>query len=274
MNESARLREQQKAFAAYIRDPQANPAPDDVEVRRMAIYRRLFFNSTVKFLDNCFRVIRRILPKSHWQALTREFFASHQCRSPFFSDIPREFVTWLAEAYTPEPGDPPFLVDLAHYEWVELALTLAEDPVVDEQLAPEGDLFNGVPLLSSVAWPLQYRWPVHEIGKACQPQQPPEKPTFLVVWRDRREQVRFMTMTPVTARLLAMMQENPRLTGGQLLKALAQETGHPDQDAFCRFGLDILEQLRASDIVLGAMPQPAGDRSPSGRAITDTGGGK
>ncbi len=254
MSQSAPLREQQRAFAAYIRDPGAHPAPPDIEARRMAIYRRLFFNSTVKFLDNCFRVIRRILPKAHWQAITEDFFAHHRCRSPIFADIPREFVDYLRTERTPAPEDPPFLAELAHYEWVELALTLAEDPPADEALDSAGDLLGGVPVWSSTAWPLFYNWPVHRIGPDFKPGPGDTEPTFLVVWRDRRDQVRFMTLTTATARLVELINENRNQSGDALLQVLSKEAGHPDPDAFRRFGRDILEKFRANDMVLGARP--------------------
>ena len=35
----------QKQFAAHIRDPEHNPAPEGIEDRRMAIYRGLFYRN-------------------------------------------------------------------------------------------------------------------------------------------------------------------------------------------------------------------------------------
>ena len=37
-------------FAAHIRDPENNPVPDNIEDRRMAIYRELFFNNVEDFM--------------------------------------------------------------------------------------------------------------------------------------------------------------------------------------------------------------------------------
>ena len=39
------FQETQYQFAAYIRDPEHQPIPDQLESRRMAIYRDLFFNN-------------------------------------------------------------------------------------------------------------------------------------------------------------------------------------------------------------------------------------
>ena len=66
---------------------------------------------------------------------------------------------------------PPFAQELAHYEWVELALDVAEDeaPVYEAG----ADLLAGAPVLSPLARPLAYTWPVHRLGAAYQPAEPP-----------------------------------------------------------------------------------------------------
>ena len=67
--------ERQYAFAAHIRDPEANPRPDDVEERRMAIYRDLFFNNVEGFLTNTFPVLRELMDDDHWMAMARDFYS-------------------------------------------------------------------------------------------------------------------------------------------------------------------------------------------------------
>src|SRR6187401_1863361 len=51
----------QFAFAAHLRDPARHPAPDDIEDRRMAIYRDLVFNGLEALLASNFPVIRGTL---------------------------------------------------------------------------------------------------------------------------------------------------------------------------------------------------------------------
>ena len=76
------------------------------------------------------------------------------------------------------PSDPPFLAEMAHYEWVELALDVA-DAVLPEPSAFE-DILAVVPQLSPLAWSLSYGFPVHRIGPAFRPIAAAE-PTYLVV---------------------------------------------------------------------------------------------
>ena len=87
--------EHQYRFAAHIRDPANNPAPEDVEDRRMAVYRDLFYNNVEGFLSGTFPVLRKLMDDTDWHAMARDFFATHRCHSPLFLEIPREFLNYL-----------------------------------------------------------------------------------------------------------------------------------------------------------------------------------
>ena len=60
----------QLEFAAYIRDPENNPLPADVQPQRMAMYRELFFNNIDSFLSANFPVLRTLLNDRQWFCTT------------------------------------------------------------------------------------------------------------------------------------------------------------------------------------------------------------
>jgi len=245
--------QQQYAFAAHIRDPRHNAAPPGIENRRMDIYRELFFNNIEGFLASSFPVLRELMDDHGWHALARDFFAGHRCHSPLFLDIPREFLDYLDQERAACGTDLPFMRELAHYEWVELALSAAEnDP--GEQLAVDGDLLAGAPLLSPLAWPLAYQYPVHRISPAFQPRQPDAQPTYLLVYRDTRDEVGFIELNPVSARLLSLLQEQSGYSGRALLQQIAAELQHPDPELVVQSGHAILAEWRRLDIVRGISP--------------------
>jgi hypothetical protein len=241
----------QYAFAAHIRDPEANPAPADVEDRRMAIYRELFYNNVENFLSGTFPVLRRIHDDAAWHAMARAFFAAHRSHSPLFLDIPREFLTWLREEREPRTGDFPFLYQLAHYEWVELAVSVSEETIDRDGIDPEGDLLEAVPVLSPLVWHLTYDYPVHRIGPDFLPAATDRQPTCLVVYRDRDDEVGFMEVNPVTKRLLELLGTENGATGRQLLLKIAAELSHPQPEVVIDGGREILENLRTKAIVTG-----------------------
>jgi uncharacterized protein len=244
------LQRYQYAFTAHIRDPRGNPRPAGVAAGRMRVYNELLYNNIEGFLLACFPVTRRILGKRRWSRLVRAFFAGHRCRTPFFRQIPEEFVQWLQAARASHPADPPFLAHLAHYEWVELAIDVspAEPPL--DRIDPAGDLLAGRPALNPVSMRLSYPYPVHRIAPRLQPQAPDAQPTCILVFRDLQDKVRFDVLNPVTARLLALLESGER-EGRQALLQIAGEVRHAQPDVVVQGGRQILEDLRSRQAVLG-----------------------
>lgn len=242
------LRAQEFALARHVRDPARHPPPPGIEERRLAVYRDLFYNSLENLLAGNFPVIRRTLDDAAWHALVRRFYAEYRCQTPLFTEIAREFIRFL------EPLDdvPGWLPELAHYEWVELALQIAEDAPPPHD--PRGDLLAGRPVLSPLAWALAYRWPVPRIGPGAVPDAPPDAPTLLLVRRDAAGEVRFSELSPLLYRLLELLADDACPSGRAALLALAAEAQAPDPDAFLREGVAMLERLRAEGVVLGTRP--------------------
>lgn len=255
MAEMPGFQRRQFEFAAHIRDPQANPAPASIEDRRMAIYRDLFLNNLVSLLGSTFPVLRKLHTRDEWRRLVRAFMARHRAHTPYFLEVPREFLNFLEKEYELQAQDLPFLVELAHYEWVELALSVAPDESGDGLVDRDGDLLDGVPLRSPLAWPVSYRYPVHRISPQYVPEVPGEQPTHLVVYRRPDDEVGFMELNPVTARLLEMIGDNERqATGRALLEDLASEINWSDGAALVRHGDRALAEMRDAGILLGARP--------------------
>ncbi len=244
----------QYEFAANIRDPESCATPGDVEERRMAIYRELFFNNIEGFLASHLPVLKSLFAETAWHAIVRDFMIRHRCRSPYFFEIAREFIDYLQQERSPEVGDPPFLQELAHYEWVELALNFSDADLDAPPADPNGDLFAGVPVLSPLAWNLSYAYPVHRIGPDFQPREPGAQRTHLVVYRNRKDAVQFLEINAVTQRLFELVKENPSLTGLELITQIADELNHPQPQAVIEHGRGLLQDLRLRDIILGTRP--------------------
>ena len=241
----------QRAFAAHLRDPRANPGPADIEDRRLGIYRALFYNNVEDLLAHAFPVLRRLSDDAAWHARIRDFYARHGSQAPQFYRLAEEFLRFLENERGPHPDDPPFLAELAHYEWTELALSIAEDDATPALADPNGDPIEASPVVSPLAWTLSYAWPVHRIGPEHRPSAPPGQPTYLVVHRTRQDEVRFMEINAVTARLLQLIDEQPRASGRDLLLRIARELSHPQPEAIVEAGREMLATLRRRDIVLG-----------------------
>lgn len=247
----ADFRQLQYQFAAHLRDPARNAAPAGIEDRRLKIYRELFYNNIEDFIANAFPVLRRISPDDAWHRRVRDFYARHRCGEPQFCRIAEEFLRYLDTERGEHADDPPFLRELCHYEWVELDLAVADEELTPELADPNGDLLEGRPFVSPLAWTLAYDFPVHRIGPDFQPAEPGPQPTYLIVNRDRHDQVKFMEVNAVTARLMELLQADEQSSGRALLTQIAVELQHPRPHEVVKSGGTILKDLRARDIVLG-----------------------
>ena len=241
----------QYEFAAHIRDPDSAPAPENIEDRRMAVYRELFYNNLLKLLSGTFPVLKKLHSKDKWRKMIRQFMVRHRAQTPYFLQVPKEFLNFLETEYEMSEGDFPFLLELAHYEWVELAVSVSELDNHDLDVDPDGDMLAGIPVKSKLAEAYAYRYPVHRISADFIPDEPGPQPTYLVVYRQANDDLGFMELNPVTARLLEMIQNNSSATGRELLLQLAEEISYPDPDALITHGAAALQEMRSAEILLG-----------------------
>lgn len=243
----------QQQFTAAIRNPEA-PLPDGVDARRMRIYQELLFNNVAGFIDSAFPVTLAILGEAEAEALKRRFFRQHRCHTPYFLQIAEECFAYV------EANEPalllrwPFLIELMHYEWVELAASVAEGER-PTPVRPDGDLLAGIPCLSPFFWPLAYQWPVHRLSADWHPLEVPAEPTYLLVYRDANEEVCFMAINVLTALLLETLQQAPAFTGRQLLAQVAAMSGQ-SLEALLPAGRELLDDLRVRGVLLGTVLTP------------------
>ena len=251
---SAQLPEFQRfqyAFSAHIRDPKANPRPHGVEARRMKIYNELLYNNIESFLLACFPVLRQVLGKQKWARLVRSFFSTHRSHTPYFRQIPDEFVQFLQAEWDRPERYPEFVLELAHYEWIELVLSVSNRTPEWDRINPDGDLLNEIPVLNPLLANLRYVWPVHRIRPRFRPS-PTE--TYLLVFRDPDDQVQFSEINSFTARLLSLI-ETGTLSGRMALETVARESSHPKPEIVIQGGLAVMQDLHTRGALLGVARQ-------------------
>ncbi|MCW9012990.1 MAG: putative DNA-binding domain-containing protein [Gammaproteobacteria bacterium] len=241
----------QMQFSQHIRDPENVAPPSGIEDRRMNIYRDLFYNNVEGFIASGFPVIRSIYSAAHWHKMIRDFFIKHRCQTPYFLQISEEFLSYLQNERTPQAEDPTGLIELAHYEWVELALSISTDDCHLKQINPNGDLLEQHPIISPLAWSLAYTFPVHRMSPDFLPTQPPEQATYLIVYRDRLDDIQFMEINAVTAQLLHLINQSANATGKEILLQIAEMLNAADHEMIVNAGLASLQQLQARGIILG-----------------------
>lgn len=237
----------QAEFAAYIRNPEKNSLPKGVKPERMAMYRELFFNNIDGFLTSTFPVLYSLLSEQNWTELVQDFFENHACKTPHFSEIPEEFLTYLQNTRQ-NSMDLPFLFELAHYEWVEMALSISFSESKPMQL---GDLTQTKLKLSSLACVLAYQFPVQKICVEFMPLES-EKPTFLVVYRNENDVMQFLEITPLTFQLLQLIENSPEKFAENYFAELEEVAPSISAETLNEKGFEILVDFVNRGVIVAA----------------------
>lgn len=213
-----KLRQFQLAFGKYVRDPNTEALPSGIPPRRAQVYESLLINNVSGFINACFPVCRKLIEAGIWQNLCRAFFRDWRSQTPYFRDIPGEFLLYLQQLQEMQQSEllhqlPPWLLQLAHYEWAELNVDVSDD---DADQPPVGLSVRGSVMN------LAYQWPVHRISVEFQPEQPSE--TFLVVLRNTQHKVSFIEINAATYVLIDQIQQQalPREAVVQRLSEVLQ----------------------------------------------------
>ncbi|QSX33318.1 putative DNA-binding domain-containing protein [Shewanella avicenniae] len=215
------FRAQQYQLAAHLRDS-SQPIDSRLDKRRVAVYRELTRNNIYGFIDSTFPLCRQILA-DEWPQLQDEFVRCHRCTSPLFLDIPAAFVEFMQQHYPDGISNKPFINELLHYEWLELDIaTKPAASLAPLPLTGTADIAHATLQCFDAAIAISYRYPVQQISVTQQPQQLPEQPSHLLLYRDEDDEVTFMAISAPLVIALNLLSQSRGLTLEQWLNQLAE----------------------------------------------------
>lgn len=241
----------QRQFLAHLRNPERQQLPAGFAPQGTDVYIGLLYNKFNDSLTACFPVTYAILGETAWQELVKDFIAEHRCLSPYYRQIPDEFIQYLQTEWVNHTGLP-YLLELAHFEWVGLILAITDaEPVVKYESAVN-DWLACHPVFAPVLQLLNYAYPVQSINENYQPATPPEQVTHILGFRDKDDAVQFIELNPATARLVEILQDtDDSFTVREAIQQIAAELQHPEPSALFTFGVATLTDLMQQGAILG-----------------------
>lgn len=240
----------QQQFAQSIRDPeQSKQLFPEIEARRLNVYQELFFNNIKGFVSSGFPVLKSLYSEDDWDALVRQFFINHSCHSPYFLDISEEFLTYLSTGYEQGDSDPSFMLELAHYEWAELVITIRMQDEDDSLLS--ADELHHAPLhLSSLAMVVSYAYPVHQISSDFIPKAPSAQRHYFIVHRDTNDSVQFVEINAITALLLETIRNHNGIALEEVVAQISEQFSQFSEEQLLNGALQILTQFSQLGVVV------------------------
>lgn len=242
----------QRQFLVHLRNPGQQPLPIGFAPQGVALYTDLLYNKFNDSLTTCFPVTHALLGEKTWQQLLKDFIARHRCLSPYYRQIPDEFIQYLQTEWGNHTGLP-YLLELAHFEWVELILAITDAEPVVQYESTVNDWLACHPVFTPVLQLLNYTYPVQRINENYQPTTPPEQATHILGFRDKEDAVQFIELNPATARLVDILHETDETyTVREAIQQIAAELQHPEPSTLFTFGVATLADLMQQGAILGA----------------------
>ncbi|BAJ02758.1 HvfC family RiPP maturation protein [Shewanella violacea] len=236
----------QQSFMDYIKEP-SRPLPKGTEARRMKIYRDLFFNNINGFVSSAFPVLKSLYAEEAWLALIQKFFVTHDSQTPIFIEIAQEFVSFLQSEYQLTEGDPAFIIELAHYEYMELVVAVAKDNPLHQGM--QGPITQVALCLSDTAKVLQYRFDVQRVSEDYRPDGPAESPLNFCLYRDKQDEVIFLQLNPLAAQALGYLCQYESVNFDYLVTWLKQTYPQMDDEVLTQGCKQMLVELAAKGVV-------------------------
>lgn len=109
---------------------------------------------------------------------------------------------------------------------------------------------SGQPVLNPVISLQSYAYPVHRISPRFKPTAEQKEETHFAILRNSDDEVKFILINPVSMRLLSLLQATA-LSGKEVLLQIASEMKHPNPQVVLAGGIEIMQSLRDSQVILG-----------------------
>lgn len=243
------FQENQLAFTEYLRRTECDEKAEKQKPRRQEIYRDLVYKNINQCVADVFPITKNIIPETDWKIMIREFICAHRLQTPYFLEICQEFLAYIMYTRKTLPTHHPFALELAHFEWIQLAVDTANVSFPEHQhnSAPtENSLWTVSPLTVG----LTYSYPVHLIDECYLPKEPSAQQTYLLVYRNRNDDLKVLETDNISLRIIQLLQTLENINHTQIFQLLSAELGDHEKEIISARILSILCVLAENEIVL------------------------
>ncbi len=243
------FQENQLAFTEYLRRPEGHEKAEEQIPRQQQIYRDLIYKNINQCIADIFPITKNIILEPDWEIMIREFISVHRLQTPYFLEICQEFLAYLMHTRKSLPTDYPFILELAHFEWVQLTVDIADIhfPEYQHNLGPiESSLWKVSPLVVG----LTYSYPVHIIDECYLPREPSAQSTYLLVYRNKNDDLKILETDSISLRIIQLLQVHENINHTKIFQLLSAELGNHQKEIILATILTILCTFAENEIVL------------------------
>ncbi len=228
---------QQAKFSQYLRK---NEAPLS-SLQTEKIYYHLLRANLQELFFNIYPRLKGHLGEESWQFLLDQFLIHHKARTPYFYQVPDEFLSFLWHNKA-QYSQWPWLWSLAHFEWMELVASVADEAW------PESDPTR--PRCSPLAYYCQYEYAVYPEDGDYTPLSLRERPWQGIVYRNKAHEVQWFACEPWSALIFTALQQAENKNSGDVVSYLQKQVSHESTDTIRQSLMAWCDEWRKLDILV------------------------
>ena len=221
---------------------------------RWEVYRRIVRQRLREVVGHAFARLRARLGGERFDAIVARWLASAPPRSPHLRDVPGEMLAWLESNPSALRAfdAAPFALDLARFEWAELAVAYAADgPRGLEDGCEVGELaMDRTAILAAAHVRLDLVYPVHRLADDAIDLAP--SPVPLCLYRDHTPlDVQTLELSPTAAAIVDALARG-RVTLTRAVEVSAARHGAAIDAPFVEALSEVLADFVERGLVLGS----------------------
>jgi uncharacterized protein len=241
-------------FVGWLRacgvDEEDARALEVVGGERLLVYRALVHNRLRSAIRE---FVPRAVARRGREALREDvavFMEAVGPKSAYLRDVPGEFVAWVRERWAGDPSVPAFLGDLAAHELLELEVR--NDPRGGETPTGIAIALDRPLVFDGSARLMHYAFAVQRLPKEVEDRSEPEaRETDVLVFRDAKNKVRYLELTPWAALVLSELLVGGHPVAAGLQRAAAVLDEPLDDDKLGKAAM-LFAELDDVGVLLGA----------------------
>lgn len=213
----------QPLLSDYLR----HASHDLTRIKREKIYYHLMRANLREVLANVYARVIQQIGHEKWAFLIDQFLQHHTAETPYFYQLPDEFLSflWHNNGLYQEC---PWVFALAHFEWMELVASVADRSIVAQKKLNLGS--ESVIQCSPLAYYCQYDYAVYPLDKEAQPLALRASPWQGIIYRDDKEQVHWQELDPWTALLFNTIQQQNEQTIAAVITAMSSQAKQEERE--------------------------------------------
>lgn len=185
---------------------------------RLHNYRRLIHTIFWESLADAYPITKSILNEEQWNCLVDDFISNNPCQEPQLFRMPFSLIAFVENNDYCEKFSLPFLIDLLHFEWVEIEVHTMED-LQEEPFETKTDFSTGNIVFNPYLRIIQLKYPIHKLK--TEDISLVKGNYFLLVYRQDNGTVQYLELNVFTTNLLEQLcQYSAELTFNDSLEVI------------------------------------------------------